>query len=130
MPPMRSNGKPPSLAMLGRFLSTDWQSRWYEFNENMNKFIKPIQEKALSTMKIYEFTALSIFASLLINCDGSGLSFKDGLRLDRFCDNNHYRLDLGHFSCPTEDNEPHFAMCEVLGVMGECITFQFLSKEQ
>ena len=80
--------------------------------------------------EIHEFTALSAFAGLLINGDGSGLTFQEGMKLDRYCEANGFTLDKGHFSYSTEDNESHFARCEVLGIHGDCVTFHYVQMTE
>lgn len=75
---------------------------------------------------IHEFTALAAFAGLLINGDGSGLPFKDGMKLDAFCADNAYTLDRGHFSYDPDETQTHFACCEVTGAQGDCMTFHYV----
>lgn len=80
---------------------------------------------------IHEFTALSVFAPLLINGDGSDdrLTMRDGLALDRFCAVNGYTLGNGHFSMPA-DEESFFGTCEATGSRGTVCTFHFVQMRE
>lgn len=77
--------------------------------------------------KVHEFTALSIYAPLLINGDGSDyrLTMRDGMALDKFCALNAYTLNKGHFSMPS-DEEPFFGTCEINNIKGTVCTFHYV----
>ena len=71
--------------------------------------------------KFYAFIGA---ANLLINGDGQGLGFLDGMAIDKFCEANNYRLDKGHFSL--DDQEPFFGVCEITGLRAMVYEFEFV----